>query len=221
MSYKQLDRQCNDAPARSREEAEKQFNEKLMGEAKLSINQKIEDGQSDIIAWGDLLSEFLSMSEGRINAALKRLSPKQLLTLEQLCNENRETAKDAAIEKARLFMLQLGITMDDLSYAAGQPRPMCKEVKRVMRKQRPWAKSFRQDLHRFYLDNPQRVLLSPADTKTHFIVRYPEITNEDISKGKNYLQTNKGVPRASDMKEIMVTDEDYKEALNLAPLEAF
>ena len=203
MTYKHFERQCNDAPARSREEAEKQFNERLMGEAKFkAVAEKIADGKGETLAWSDLLSEFLSLGDQRIISALKRLSPKQLLTLEQTASECRETSKEAAIEKARLYMLELGISPADVVGVTGLDRPDCAEVRKAKKRpysQRKWASAFRKELHQYYLKDNQRILEAPKDTVPLFIGRYPELTNSDVSKGKNYLQSNKGLPRAADL----------------------
>ena len=203
MSYKQFDRKCNDAPARTREEAEKEFNTRLMGEAKFkAVAEKIADGKGETLAWSDLLAEFLSLGDQRIIAALKRLSPKQLLTLEQTASECREASKETAIEKARLYMLELGISVDDVAESIGIPRPDCEEIRKAKRRpytQRKWASAFRRELHKYYLEDNQRILESPKDTVPLFIEKYPELTNSDVSKGKNYLQSNKGLPRAGDL----------------------
>ena len=190
MTYHDFEKKLN-----AKEIADLEFDLPSLGEAKLKkLREKIEDGESEMLAWGELLSEFLSLKHERINAALRRLTPNQLLTMRDGCDECKQAVHESAKAKAKLYLAQLGLSVDDLVgselYLVSEPK------KRAVAKRLPWMPEFRQDLKAYLSVEFERQALRPDNLKPHFIEKYPDLTNYDISKTKNYLKKNNQLPHA-------------------------
>lgn len=81
-----------------------------MNDAKLTVlKSKIDDGESDTIAWADLFKEFTDLKDARQLAVLKLLSPGKLGLLVKLINEALPLSQAKTLESFKLRMSQEGI----------------------------------------------------------------------------------------------------------------
>lgn len=164
-------------------------------------------GNSDSLAWGDLLTEFSQLPAERTSAALKRLTPNALSSIEDTIRRVKPQVKERALEKAKLYLLQQGIAASDMVAflqggrvttppsldmvgVKGEPTGRKKRATN-----RPWYSKAAKEIKEYLTSHPTNL-----DKPTGLIVdmyrtTYPDLTSTDVSRIKYELKVKLGITK--------------------------
>lgn len=152
-------------------------------------------GNSESIAWSDLLTEFSQLPQDRINAALKRLTPNALSSIEGGIVECRDYVKQQALERAKLYLIQQGIPLKDMAQFLNGETPTNPPTeikkKRKARVLRSWFKGCAKEIKSFLTLSPKNLDIPTGVILNNYKIKYPELTSSDISRIKYEIKKTK------------------------------